>query len=45
MSDDAKTLMYWISNAGSRVADNAAEAAYCYACAFRWAMHIISRGC
>jgi len=42
MSQDAKTLLYWISNAESNVANNEAEAGYCYRCALMWAQHILS---
>lgn len=45
MSDDAKTLMYWIGNANASVADNESDAAYCLNCVRRWAVYIIGGGC
>lgn len=43
MSADAKTLLYWISNAQANVADNDAEAEYCFKCARTWANYIFNK--
>lgn len=45
MSNDAKTLMFWIGNANASVADNDADATYCRECARQWAAHLIGQGC
>lgn len=45
MSDDAKTLMYWVSNAGASVADNETDSAYCLGYARAWATAIIGASC
>lgn len=45
MSDDAKTLLYWASNARASVADNEADSAYCLDCARAWATAIIGASC
>lgn len=45
MSDDAKTLMYWVSNANACVADNESDALYCSGCARAWAAAIIAASC
>jgi len=42
MSDSAKTLLYWVSNANSNVADNEMEIQHCLACARQWASYIIA---
>ena len=40
MSEYALTLLYWVSNARSHVADNETDSAYCMECARRWANKI-----
>lgn len=45
MSDEARTLLHYASNAASVVADNETDRAYCLDAAARWAAHIIAKGC
>jgi len=44
MSDDAKTLLHYASNARGDCADDS-DRLYCLSCARAWAAHIISAGC
>lgn len=46
MSQDAKTLLYWVSNASSALSvdEGTFEYEYCLKCARSWANHIIQRG-
>ena len=41
MSDDAKALLHYASNWRIGCADDS-DRAYCFACARKWAAHIIS---
>lgn len=42
MSEDAKTLMYWIEQARTSVADNDQDRAYCLNCARKWAATLLT---
>lgn len=41
MSDDAKTLMHYVTNWRIGCADDS-DRDFCFACARNWAMHIIT---
>lgn len=42
MSNDAKTLMFWVSQANVSVADNGLDREYCLECARKWASFLIA---
>lgn len=42
MSDEAKALLHYASNANAGVADNESDRAFCEECARRWAACIIA---
>lgn len=43
MSEIAKTLLYWVSNAANNVDEGEAEQSYCLECARKWAGYIIAK--